>query len=137
MRSIREAIAVEAPPERVWAVLGDPAAASRYVPGIARSRMEGAVRVCEMADGQEIREVISDLVPERRSYRYQHVKTPMPVRLSRGRFWVEAAGPRSRVQVEAEVEALDPGVEPGLAEMMTAGLRQTLQNLKALLEKGP
>ncbi len=57
--------------------------------------------------------------------------------LSRGRFWVEAEGPRSRVQVEAEVEALDPGVEPGLAGMMTAGLRQTLQNLKALVEKGP
>jgi len=137
MRTIREAITVEAPAERVWEIFGDPAAASRYVPGIARSRLEGAIRVCETADGQEIREAISDLAPERRSYRYNHLKTPMPVKRSQGRFWVEADGPRSRVQVDAEIEALDPGAEPALAEMMTAGLRQTLLNLKALAEKGP
>ena len=137
MKHLSETISVEAPAERVWAVLGDPAAASRYVPGVMRSRMEGAVRVCETADGREIRETIRDVDGRGRSYRYEHVRTPMPVRLSRGRFWVEEEGPGSRVGVEAEIEALEPGAEGGLAEMMAAGLRQTLRNLKDLVEAGP
>ena len=139
MKTFREEVEIHAAPDRVWALLGDPASAHRYVPGIASSRLEGLTRICVTADGQEIHETISERSDSHRSYRYQHVKTPMPVKLSRGQFSVQpmAGGSRSRVTVEAELEALAPEMEGGLAEMMGMGLKQTLANLRTLIEKAP
>jgi uncharacterized protein YndB with AHSA1/START domain len=136
MKTLREEIEINVAPDRVWAVLGDVASAHRYVPGIASSRLEGATRICVTADGQEIHEAISERSDNTRSYRYQHVKTPMPVKLSRGQFTVQpmAGGARSRVTVEAELEALAPEMEGGLTEMMGMGLKQTLANLRSLVQ---
>jgi len=138
MRTFREEVEINAAPGRVWALLGDPATAHRYVPGMASSRLQGDTRICVTGDGQEIHEVISERSDETRSYRYEHVKTPMPVKLSRGRFSVLAiaGGSRSKVTVEAELEALAPEMEGGLAEMMGMGLKQTLGNLRTLIEQG-
>jgi uncharacterized protein YndB with AHSA1/START domain len=136
MKNFDETIEIGAPAEDVWRILGDPAAAHRYVPGIVSSSMDGSTRICVTADGHEIRETISELSPERRSYRYEHTATPMPIRLSRGRFSVTASGRRSRVRVEAELDALSPDLEPQLAAMMQGGLRATLANLRDLVEKG-
>ena len=92
MTNIEERIAIAASPERMWGILADPAAAASYVPGIKAARMEGNTRICTMADGAEIRERIFDIAPAERSYRYEHTGTPMPVRLSRGRFHVASDG---------------------------------------------
>ncbi len=135
MRNIDEKIEIAAPADEVWSILGDPATAHRYVPGIASSSMEGSTRICITADGHEIRETISDLSAEERSYRYEHVVTPLPVKLSRGRFTVTGSGTRSTVRVEAELDAAAAEMEPQLAEMMQAGLRATLANLRALVER--
>ena len=135
MKNLREEVEINAAPEKVWSLLGDPTTAARYVPGIASARMKDNTRICVTADGHEIHEAITDRSEETRSYRYEHVKTPMPIKLSRGRFSVVTSGAgRSRVTVEAELEALAPEMEPQLAEMMTAGLRQSLANLRVISE---
>ena len=136
MTSIDEEIEIAADPDEVWRVLGDPETAYRYVPGITSSRVEGSTRICTTADGSEIHEAISDLSAEQRSYRYEHVVTPMPVEVSRGRFSVTATAGGSKVRVEAELAARSPEMEARLVAMMQAGLRTALVNLRALFERG-
>ena len=135
MTNIEERITIAASPERTWGILADPVAAASYVPGIKAARMEGNTRICTMADGAEIRERIFDIAPAARSYRYEHTSTPMPVRLSRGRFHVASDGNGgSIVSIDAELEASDPAMETGLVNMMRGGLQATLANIKRLAE---
>ena len=136
MTTIDEEIEIAADPDEVWRVLGDPATAYRYVPGITSSRVEGSTRICTTADGYEIHEAISDISAAERSYRYQHVVTPMPVELSRGRFSVTAVAGGAKVRVEAELAARSPEMEAQLVAMMQGGLRTTLANLRALFGRG-
>ncbi len=135
MTTIEEEIEIGADPAEVWRVLGDPGTAYRYVPGITSCRMAGATRISVTAGGDEIHETISDVSAEEQSFRYQHVETPLPIRLSRGRFRVEAAAAGSTVRVQAELEALSPETEPELVAAMQGGLRTTLANLRALFER--
>lgn len=136
MRKLREEIEIKAAPDRVWAIVGDPTTAHRYVPGVASARLHGATRVCVTAEGHELHELITDRSDETRSYRYEHVKTPMPVKRSVGGFTVAALAGGCVVTVEAELEALAPEMEGGLADMMGMGLKQTLVNLRELVERG-
>ena len=135
MTDIHDEIEIQATPEQVWQVLGDLAAAPRYVPGISSATMAGTTRICVMADGQEIHEAISDFSPTTRSYRYEHIKTPMPVESSGGAFAVTAHGNNALVRVEAQLRAKVPDMQAKLADMMRGGLRQTLENLKACVER--
>lgn len=136
MGNMKLDVEVRAAPDKVWAVLGDLAGTPRWVPGVAAALLEGTTRICTLADGNVIHEEISEISPPTRGYRYRHVKTPMPVRESSGRFWVTGEGARSTVHVEARLEALDPSMQGALEQMMTGGLRQSLANLKALVEGG-
>lgn len=137
MGNLKVDVEVRAAPDRVWAVLGDLTATARWIPGVAAARMEGSTRICTLADGNVIHEEIADLSSATRSYRYRHVKTPMPVRESAGRFWVTGEEARSTVHVEASLAALDPSMQGALEQMMAGGLRQSLENLKALVEGAP
>jgi len=130
-------VEVSAAPERVWGVLGAFADTARWVPGVTAARMDGPTRICTLADGSVIHEEISEISPATRSFSYRHVKTPMPVRESSGRFWVVDNGANSTVHVEARLEALDPTMQAPLEQMMVGGLRQSLDNLKALVESAP
>jgi len=38
------------------------------------ARIDGDIRVCQMADGQEVHEKISEVSAERRSYRFEHLR---------------------------------------------------------------
>lgn len=136
MNELREEIEIAVAPDKAWTLLSDFAAAHRYVPGIASSKMSGMTRICVMPDGQEIHEAISDVSPGGRSYRYEHVKTPMPVKQSGGCFSVSAHGSGCKVRIDAQLVAASPEMQPQLAEMMREGLRATLENLRMLLERG-
>ena len=90
--TVTNIVDIAAEPDVVWAVLADLPATPWWLPGVVAARVDGDVRVCSMADGQEIHERIGDVSPERRSYRFEHLRVPLPVQQSHGTFTV-SAGP--------------------------------------------
>lgn len=79
---------VEAPPERVWRVLGDFAALADWHPSITAGEIEndsspfaaGAVRKLWLADGSTVRERLIAFDSSPRSYGYEMLEGPFPVR---------------------------------------------------------
>jgi uncharacterized protein YndB with AHSA1/START domain len=137
MAHLRKTIAITASPESVWAVLGDLAATSEWLPGTVAARVEGSIRICQTADGGEIREEISEYSPERRTYRYRHIQVPLPVESSTGTFSVEAGTSGGAVVVlEAAFAALDPAMEAEIERMFGGALDQALESLRRRVEKG-
>jgi uncharacterized protein YndB with AHSA1/START domain len=136
MVRVRKSVAIDAPPEAVWAVLGDLAATSEWLPGTVAARMEGSTRICTTADGFEIREEISDYAPDTRSYRYRHLAIPVPVKNSSGSFTIEPRDGGAQVLLEAQFEALDSGQEEQVGPMFKGALEQSLQSLKRRVEQG-
>jgi uncharacterized protein YndB with AHSA1/START domain len=124
MVRVRKSVAIDAPPEAVWVVLGDLAATSEWLPGTAAARMEGSTRICTTADGFEIREEISDYAPDTRSYRYRHLAIPVPVKNSSGSFTIEPQDGGAQVLLEAQFEALDSGQEEQVGPMFEGALEQ-------------
>src|SRR5436189_5016796 len=86
--TVTNTVDIKADPDDVWAVLADLPATRRWLPGVVAARVDGDVRVCTMTDGQEIHERISDLSAEQRSYRFEHLRVPLPVQRSGGTFTV-------------------------------------------------
>ncbi len=136
MVQLRKTVAIDAPPEAVWEVLGDLAATSEWLPGTVAARMEGSTRICTTADGFEIREEISDYAPEERSYRYRHLDIPVPVTNSSGSFRVEPRNGGAQVVLECQFEALDTAQETQVGQMFEGALEQSLQSLKRRVEQG-
>ena len=78
MAAINNAIDIKGTPDEVWAVLADmPAARRQWLPGVVAARMDGDVQICEMADGQQVCEKISDVSAEQHSFRFEHVQVPL------------------------------------------------------------
>lgn len=134
MPKIENEVVVDRPPEEVWAILGDLAGVTRWVPGVATARMEGMRRICTMEDGAEIQEEIADFSDERRRYGYAQTIHPMGFRRSEGTLAVEPDGEGSRVVWNAEIEFADPTQEGQLLEMLRQGYTAALQRLKEVAE---
>jgi uncharacterized protein YndB with AHSA1/START domain len=136
MPSITNTIAIEVSPDDVWAVLADMPATRHWLPGVTASHMDGDVRVCRMTDGQEVHERISDISTERRSYRFEHVRVPLPIRRSGGTFTV-TAGPdpdTATVTLTTTFKPLDPTGADQLADMIDGAFQQSLQSLRRYIE---
>jgi mxaD protein len=127
-------IAIDKPPEDVWAILGDLGAVSRWVPGVASARVEGTRRVCTLEEGGEIHEEIAGFSDEERSYAYtQHVH-PLGFERSEGTLVVHANGDGSVVSWTAEVELADPAHERQILPMLDEGYAAALVRLKEVVE---
>jgi hypothetical protein len=127
---LHDEIRVDVSPEAAWAVVGDLAAADRWVPGVVRARVDGAARVCTLADGSEIHEEISGYSAEQRRYSYAHTRHPMPLERSTGTLSVVPDGDGSRVVWDATVDVADPA----MATRLGSGFREALQSLAAVLK---
>jgi uncharacterized protein YndB with AHSA1/START domain len=137
MAHLRNTISIEASPEAVWAVLGDLAATNEWLPGTVAARMDGSTRICQTADGGEIREEISAYSAARRTYRYRHIQVPLPIERSTGTFAVEAGASGGAVVVlESEFDALDPAMESEIERMFDGALEQALESLRRRVEQG-
>lgn len=134
MIKVRNAARVNASPEEVWRILGDLVRAPEYVPGVVTARMEGMVRVCRDTYGNEIREELSDYSPEKRAYRFRHLKVPLPVQRSEGSFSVESDGTGALVRLDWEVEPVDPARETEMAPLIDGASKQTLERLRDRVE---
>jgi len=137
MSTIRNTVTINATPDAVWAVLSDLPATRQWLPGVVAARMDGDLRVCTMADGQEVHERISAVSDDVRSFRFDHVRVPLPVRGSGGTFTVTvgAVAGTTDVVLETTFEPLDPSG----ADRLTAGVRgafqQSLDSLRTFVEE--
>src|SRR5258705_4073368 len=140
MPTIRNTVTINARPDEVWTVLSDMPATRQWLPGVVAARMDGDLRVCTMADGQEVHERISEVSVDARSFRFDHVRVPLPVRESGGTFTVTGgvAPATSDVVLETTFEPLDPSSVAELTSAVRGAFQQSLDSLRAYVEeKGP
>jgi uncharacterized protein YndB with AHSA1/START domain len=135
--TVTNTVEINAGPDEVWAVLADLPATRMWLPGVVSARMDGDLRVCTTGDGQEIHERISDLSAEDRSYRFQHVRVPMPVRASGGIFTVTPGTDpgTSLVTLETTFEPLDPAGVDEVTGMIRGAFGQSLESLRRYVEE--
>jgi uncharacterized protein YndB with AHSA1/START domain len=136
MPTFTSTIDIKATSDDVWAVLSDMPATRHWLPGVVAAQMDGDVRVCQMADGQQVREKISDNSAEQRSFRFEHVRVPLPVRRSGGTFTV-TAGPEpdtATVTLHTTFEPLDPTSGDELTGMIQGAFQQSLESLRRFVE---
>jgi uncharacterized protein YndB with AHSA1/START domain len=137
MPTITNTIDINASPDDVWAVLADMPATRYWLTGVTVARMDGDIRVCQMADGQEVHEKISEISAERRSYRFEHLRVPLPVRRSGGTFTV-AGGPEpdtATVILTSAFEPLDPASADQVTGMIHGAFQQSLNTLRRYVEE--
>lgn len=134
MPRIDNDIAIARPPEHVWAILGDLAAVTRWVPGVASTRIEGTRRICTMEDGGDIHEEITDFSDEGRRFSYSQFVHPLGFERSEGTLTVAANGDGSIVTWTAQVELADPSQEEQILPMLTDGYAAALVRLKEVAE---
>lgn len=137
MPTIRNTVTINATPEEVWAVLSDMPATRQWLPGVVAARMDGDLRVCTMADGQEVHERISHVSDDGRSFRFDHVRVPLPVRESGGAFTVTAgvAPATSDVDLETTFEPLDPSSVDQLTVGVQGAFQHSLDSLRTYVEE--
>ena len=136
MPTITSTIDINAAPEDVWAVLSDMPATRHWLPGVVAARMDGDVRVCQMADGQQVHEKISDNSAEQRSFRFEHLRVPLPVRRSGGTFTV-TAGPEpdtTTVILRSTFGPLDSTGADELTSLIQGAFGQSLEALRRFVE---
>jgi uncharacterized protein YndB with AHSA1/START domain len=122
MPTITTTIDIKSTPDDVWAVLSDMPATRQWLPGVVAARMAGDIRVCQMADGQQVHETISDISAEQRSFRFEHIQVPLPVRRSGGTFTVTAGSDpqTTTVTLRTTFEPLDQAASTSSPALSTA-----------------
>jgi uncharacterized protein YndB with AHSA1/START domain len=131
-------IDIKATPDRVWALLADLTGTRAWLPGVVAARVDGSVRICRMADGQEVQEEISNLAPDRRSYRFRYVQVPLPINDAGGAFSV-IDGPTpetATVVLQTSFEPLDPAAAEEVTTMIRQAFQQALESLRRFIEHG-
>ncbi|WP_029010285.1 SRPBCC family protein [Azospirillum halopraeferens] len=75
-QKVTRSVAIAAPPDKVWSLVGDFAAMDRWHPAVEKTQAEGgntpgATRVLVLKGGGEIAEKLERYEPEKRSYFYR------------------------------------------------------------------
>ena len=138
---------VDAPAEKVWAVIRRFDAVVDWLPFVKSSPIEdggdptrvGCVRVLTQTDGEVFREVLVGLSDAERSYSYTFVSSPVPVRNHQTKLRVLPItdGNRSYVEWSSRFE-IDPEYEAQLVDLMNRNFLAGLRNLaKKSSRNGP
>ncbi len=131
MPSWQLTIDVDAPPDTVWAFIGDPTTVPRWYPKYVSCTVDGDTRVLRSAEGAELREVLMDRDDARRFYAYS-VLSGAPVASHRASFEVTALGTGSRVIWSTDAEPSDPAVD--LEARLTPTQTDALVRVKQIVE---
>lgn len=134
MAQVLETVEINAPPEEVWAVVGDPGRIGEWVPALADSTLESDYRSCTMQDGAEIVERIVERSDEQRYYVYEITKSPLPLRSYSSQLAVHGHGEHSHVTWEAQFEAESADLEPDLVGAFERIYREGLITLRDHIE---
>jgi uncharacterized protein YndB with AHSA1/START domain len=137
MPTIRNTVTISATPDDVWAVLADMPGTRHWLPGVVSARMDGSLRVCTMADGQEVHERISDVSEGKRSFRFDHEQVPLPVRNSGGTFTVNPGETPATATVilETTFEPIDAASADQLTARVHGAFQQSLDSLRTYVEE--
>ena len=122
---------IDAPPDAVWAVVGDPTSVPRWYPKYVAAEVDGETRVIRSADGRELVERLLERDEAGRSYSYT-VLSGAPVVDHRASFTVEPRGAGSRVVWRTEGRSTVEGAS--LEDRVRGTQTAALQGLKAMLE---
>ena len=140
--TLHNTLETTAPPEALWAIVGDLAGCSVWTPGIASVTVEPmdasgrqTTRVCTFADGSVQHERIDDYSPAERSYRYDIKGGPMPLVFNQGRLAVRAKPGGSQLVWDAEIEPADAAMAAQLVPMLDGAYKEVLAGLKKLVEE--
>ena len=129
---------VDAPAEKVWAVIRRFDAVVDWLPFVKSSPIEdggdpthvGCVRVLTQTDGEVFREVLVGLSDAERSYSYTFVSSPVPVHNHQTTLRVLPItdGDRSHVEWSSRFD-IDPEYEAQLVDLMNRNFLAGLRNL--------
>ena len=126
-------IDIDAPPDAVWALVGDPTSVPRWYPKYATAEVDGDTRVLRTAEGGELRERLLERDDARRFYSYT-VLSGAPVASHLASFEVVAEGAGSRVRWATQAEPSDPSVD--LRERLVGSQTDALERMKRIQEDG-
>ena len=131
MASWAVTIDVDAPPETVWAFIGDPTTVPQWYPKYVTCEVDGDSRTLRTADGQVLYERLLERNDEQRWYSYS-VVSGAPVRTHLASFQVTAEGEGSRIRWGTTAELIDPAAD--LEGRLTASQTEALARVKAIVE---
>lgn len=134
MTILHNTIKINSSLEKVWEVLGNLTACNRWIPGVTEAKIDGMLRTCSTADGNIIKEKISNYSEKEHTYNYEHLQSPMPVKNSKGVFKIEHNEEGTLVIWDAEFEVLDQSKKEEISKMIDGYYKQTLETLKKLFE---
>lgn len=131
MHSLTVVSHINATPDTVWSVIGDPSGISSWHPAIAESPVSGSQRLCTLANGAEVHERIDSIDASERTYSYSITESPLPLAEYHSTIKVDSEGDGSVVTWSAnfepsgapaeDVAALLTGVyQAGLAALRTS-----------------
>ena len=136
MPQINESITIDADPDRVWAVAGDPATISEWLPAIATSSVDGEQRSCTTVDGADLHERIVERSDDDRFYVYEITDSPMPLASYRSRLSVDGHAGHSHVTWTADFEPAE-GRDAGELEATFSQIyRDGLESVRSQVERG-
>ena len=124
-------IDIDAPPETVWAFIGDPTTVPQWYPKYVSCEVEGDARTLRTAEGAVLYETLLERNDQMRFYSYS-VVSGAPVRTHLASFQVTAEGTGSRIRWGTTAEPIDPSVD--LEGRLTASQTEAMQRVKAILE---
>ena len=136
MPHIHEEIEIQASPDEIWPVAGNPGRIADWVPALSSSHAEGSARECTMVNGAELKERILEHSDAQRSYSYEIVEAPVPLRSYRSRLSVHGHDGHTHVVWEAEFEPGEPEQEAELIETFKRTYREGLESLRERFEAG-
>ncbi len=131
MPQITENITIDATPDRVWEIAGDPATIPEWLPAIATSSVEGDQRACTTVDGAELRERIVERSDEDRFYVYEITDSPMPVSSYRSKLSMDGHEGHSHVTWTADFEPADSADPAELESMFSQIYRDGLESIRS------
>jgi uncharacterized protein YndB with AHSA1/START domain len=134
MTRIQETIAIDADPDRVWAIAGDPGAIGRWLPALASSALHGDERSCTTAGGAELKERVVERNEAERCYVYEITESPMPLASFRSVLSVQGHNGHAHVGWSAEFEATDDVARAELEQTFARIYRDGLESLRAHVE---
>ena len=131
---------IDAPEDKVWALISRFDAVTEWLPFVKSSPIEnggdptcvGCIRVLTQTDGEVFREVLLALSDAERFYSYTFVGSPVPVRNHCTTLKVSPVtdGSRSYVEWSSNFE-IDPQYEAQLVDLMNSNFLTGLRSLAA------
>jgi uncharacterized protein YndB with AHSA1/START domain len=122
---------IDASPDAVWAVIGDPVGVPKWFTKYVSATVDGDTRTLVNDQGGELVERLLTRDDARRHYSYS-VIAGAPVASHEASFEVVAEGTGSRVIWTTDTEAKDPAMD--MQARLTPAQTEGLQTLKAVVE---